>query len=178
MRLFVAIDLPEDVRDHVKTLLDRLRPTAKITWSPVENMHITTKFIGEWPQERLEEMQAAIQGVDSPGPIEISIRGLGWFPNARHPRVFWAGIDAERELALLADATEAAVGKIGVPKEDRKFSPHLTLARIREKVPLDALMRAIDALPPVEFGTFRAASYYLYLSRGGKYTRLAEFALA
>jgi len=82
------------------------------------------------------------------------------------------------ELALLAHATEVAVNAIGVPKEERKFSPHLTLARIRERVPLDGLMRAIEALQSVEFGSFVVPSFYLYLSSGGKYTKLAEFVLA
>src|SRR5581483_5650316 len=150
MRLFAAIDIPEDVRRHLQTLVDLLRPTAHINWSPVANLHITTKFIGEWPEDRLEEMKAALRGVASTGPIEISVRSLGWFPNARHPRVFWAGIEASDQLAALAEATETAVAKLGVAKEDRKFSPHLTLARIRERVPMEAVLRAIEKLPAVD----------------------------
>jgi 2'-5' RNA ligase len=176
MRLFTAIDIPEDVRRNLKILVDRLRPAAHISWSPVDNLHITTKFIGEWPEERLDEMQRVLKQVPSPGPIRIAVRGLGWFPNARNPRVFWAGVEAGGELETLAMATENAVASIGVPKEDRKFSPHLTLARIRERVPLEKLMRAIDGLP-ADFGSFSVHAFSLYLSRGGKYTRLSEYAL-
>ncbi len=178
MRLFAAIDIPEDVRRNLETFVDKLRPAARITWSPVENLHVTTKFIGEWPEANLDEMKAALRAVPCSGSVAISVRGLGWFPNARHPRVFWAGIEASPNLAALAEATESATAELGVPKEDRKFSPHLTLARIRERVPLDSLMRAVEKSANVDFGSFEARSFYLYLSRGGKYTRLAEFMLA
>lgn len=178
MRLFTAIDLPPEIRASLSKLLDRLRPAAKISWSPVDNMHITTKFIGEWPEDRLAEMNAALASAGSPGALEIAVRGLGWFPNPRNPRVFWAGIEGGPELAALAHATEEAVYPIGVPREDRKFSPHLTLARIRERVPLERLRDAVDALEGPGFGSFRASAYSLYLSRGGKYTRLREFLLA
>jgi len=177
MRLFTAIDIPAEVQRNLHGLLDRLRPTAKIAWSTVEKLHVTTKFIGEWPEHRLEEMKGTLQKVCSPGAIEITVRGLGWFPDARSPRVFWAGVESGPELAMLAHATGSAVEKIGVPVEERKYSPHLTLARIRERVPLNALRSAVEALPSVDFGSFHVPSVYLYLSSGGKYTKLAEFVL-
>jgi 2'-5' RNA ligase len=177
MRLFTAIDIPAEVQRNLHGLLDRLRPTAKIAWSTVEKLHVTTKFIGEWPEHRLEEMKGTLQKVCSPGAIEITVRGLGWFPDARSPRVFWAGVESGPELAMLAHATGSAVEKIGVPVEERKYSPHLTLARIRERVPLNALRSAVEALPSVDFGSFHVPSFYLYLSSGGKYTKLAEFVL-
>jgi 2'-5' RNA ligase len=175
MRLFSAIDLPDEVRANLKTFLDRLRPTVAISWSRAENLHVTTKFIGEWPEERLEEMKSALRPVRS-APFAISIRGTGFFPNARNPRVFWIGVESGPELGALAAATEDAVAGLGVAREDRKYSPHLTLARIRERVPLEALMRAVEA--PVEFGSFQVSAFYLYLSRAGRYTKLGEFQFA
>ena len=177
MRLFTAIDIPDDVCARLRALLAKLRPSAKIAWSPAENLHVTTKFIGEWPEDRLQEMKNVIKGAGSPGAVQIALRGLGWFPNDRHPRVLWAGIESGPELATLARATEDAVAALGVPNEDRKFSPHLTLARIRERVPLDALRRAVE-VEPADFGSFTATSFYLYLSKAGRYTKLAEFVLA
>jgi 2'-5' RNA ligase len=178
MRLFTAIDIPDEVRNNLRSLLERLRPAARIGWSPVENLHVTTKFIGEWPENRLEEMKAVLGGVKPPGTVEVAVRRLGWFPNVKYPRVFWAGVEAGPALAALAHATESALARIGVEVEERKFSPHLTLARIRERVALEPLLRAIDALPSIEFGSFRPEAFYLYLSRAGKYTKLAEFVLA
>lgn len=178
MRLFTAIDIPEDVMEGLRSLLKRLTPLAKLSWSRVQNLHITTKFIGEWPQERLEEMKRALAATATTGPIEIAVRGLGWFPNERRPRVFWAGIDGGEPLCALARATEQAVARLGVPVEERAYSPHLTLARIKDAVPLDALRQALQALPSecgFDFGTFRASSFFLYLSANGRYAQLARF---
>lgn len=178
MRLFTAIDIPEDVMEALRSLLQRLKPLAKLSWSRVENLHITTKFIGEWPEERLDEMKRALSAAPAPGPIEIAVRGLGWFPNERRPRVFWAGIDGGEPLRSLAQATEQAVAQLGVPVEERPYSPHLTLGRIREAVPLDALRKALQALPSecgFDFGSLRASSFFLYLSANGRYTQLARF---
>lgn len=182
MRLFTAIDIPGEVQENLRILLERLRPTAKLSWSAIEKLHITTKFIGEWPEERLEEMKAALRTMTAKGGIEIGVRGLGWFPNIRNPRVFWAGVEGGEELKSLARETEQAVHTIGVPVEDREYSPHLTLARIRERVPharlhMDALIRMIGSIASTDFGSFRARAFYLYLSRAGQYSKLAEFGL-
>jgi RNA 2',3'-cyclic 3'-phosphodiesterase len=177
MRLFTAIDISPDVKDNLRVLLDRLRPLARLSWSPVDNLHVTTKFIGEWPLERLEEMKRTLARVPISGPIDITIRGLGWFPNPKNPRVFWAGVHGGEALAGLAAATEAVAAKAGVPEEPRAFSPHLTLARIRERVSLAALHKAIAGLSSDDFGTFHAEAFFLYQSAGGKYTKLAEFSL-
>ncbi|HEV2199377.1 MAG TPA: RNA 2',3'-cyclic phosphodiesterase [Bryobacteraceae bacterium] len=176
MRLFTAIDLPEEVRDHLRSLVDRLKPLVRINWSPVANLHITTKFIGEWPENRLDEMKQALAAMPGGGAFEISVRGLGWFPNERRPRVFWAGVESGESLTKLARTTEQAVAALGVPVEGRIFSPHLTLARIREPAPLDAVRSAL-AKTAADFGSFRATEFFLYLSAGGKYTRLAAFSL-
>src|SRR5712664_3968170 len=109
MRLFAAIDIPTAVQDKLRALIQHLRPLADINWSPVENLHLTTKFIGEWPEQRLDQMKAALAAVRSPGEIDIAVRGLGWFPTARNPRVFWAGVSAGEPLVSLARATEEAV---------------------------------------------------------------------
>jgi 2'-5' RNA ligase len=177
MRLFVAIDIPVDVKDNLRALLDRWKPLAKLNWSPVDNLHITTKFIGEWSEPRLDQMKTALAEISPPGPIDIEIRSLGWFPNPRYPRVFWAGIEAGEPLHNLARATEQASAKLGVPVEERPYSPHLTLARIRTPVPLYSLREAVSAHESQSFGRFRASAFHLYLSAGGRYTRLKEFSL-
>ena len=164
--------------EALRSLLKRLKPLAKLSWSRAENLHVTTKFIGEWPEERLDEMKRALVATPASGPIEIAVRGLGWFPNERRPRVFWAGIDGGEPLQSLAHATEQAVAQLGVPVEERPYSPHLTLARIKEAVPLEALRKALQAMPSecgFDFGTFRASSFFLYLSANGRYTQLARF---
>jgi 2'-5' RNA ligase len=164
MRLFTAIDMPEDVIERLDRLSAGLRPTAPISWSPVANMHITTKFIGEWPDEKVEELIAALRGLPRREPIPIEIHGLGFFPNPRSPRVFWAGVHAPGALGELARETDRALSHLGVPSESRAFSPHLTLACIREPIPLDRLHAAIAALESTDCGAFtvdRCEKYFV-----------------
>ena len=182
MRLFTGLDLPPEVVRNLEGLLERLRPAARINWSAPANLHITTRFIGEWPEPRLAELRAALSGVPSHPAIPIAIRKLGFFPNPHSPRVFWAGVEASPELAALASETDRALAPLGLPPEGRPFSPHLTLARIREPAPMQTLCQSIAALPSLEFGGFTAASFCLYHSRltaaGSVYTKLAEFPLS
>ena len=178
MRLFTAIDLPPEVAEKIAVLLARLRPTARLKWSSVDNLHITTKFIGEWPQERLGELLFALGGLPARLPIPIGVRGLGWFPNPRAPRVFWVGVEAGPALAALARDTDRALAELGIAPESRPFSPHLTLARIKERTPLDSVRQAFASLPGEEFGEFTADRFNLYQSElgpsGSVYTRIEE----
>lgn len=178
MRLFTGLDLPDDVVRSLRKLLDQLRPTARISWSPPENLHITTKFIGEWPEVRLDELKAGLGALPSRPAIPVYIRKLGFFPNPHAPRVFWCGIEAPG-LDALASATDQATATLGVPKESRAFSPHLTLARIKERLNLQPLRESIAALPSLEFGEFVADRFFLYLSQpgpgGSVYTKLADW---
>ena len=177
MRLFTAIDIPPEVKATLTALLDRLRPLAKLGWIPLEKLHITTKFIGDWPEERLEELKRALAMVRSSAPVEVAIRRLGWLPNPRSARVLYAGVEASESLAALAAATERTLGDIGVPAEDRIYRPHVTLARTRKTVSLDALKRALAEIELSAIGSYRASSFALYLSAAGKYTKLQEFPL-
>jgi RNA 2',3'-cyclic 3'-phosphodiesterase len=183
MRLFTGLDLPDEVVRNLEALLKRLRPSARIHWSPPANLHVTTKFIGEWPAERLTELREALEKMPPRPPIEVAIARVGFFPNARAPRVFWCGIEAPGLEALAAD-TDGATATLGVAREQRAFSPHLTLARItqarnREPVDLKSLQRAIGVLPSVDFGSFAAQSFFLYQSQlrpsGSVYTKLSEY---
>ncbi len=180
MRLFTAIELPRDVTGALARLIERLRPAARIKWSEPSNLHITTKFIGEWPQERLEELSAVFQALPARPPIRIEVRGLGFFPNPHAPRVFWAAVHAGTELAALARATGEALAGLGVAPEERPFSPHLTLARIKEPVPLQTLRQVIASTPTADFGAFTADRFHLYSSHldpaGSVYTKLSDYA--
>jgi 2'-5' RNA ligase len=181
MRLFTGVDLPAPLSEAVDAVKEQLRPAAAIKWSPPANFHITTRFIGEWPAGRLAELRAALGGIPAIAPITIHVRKLGFFPHPHAPRVFWAGVEASAGLAALARETDGALERLGLKADGRAFSPHLTLARIKEPVPLQKLREAIAALPSPDFGCFDAASFFLYESRsrpaGSVYTKLAEFPL-
>jgi 2'-5' RNA ligase len=181
MRLFTGIDLSSEVHDNLRLLVSKLEPAARINWSPVANLHITVKFIGEQPETELAALKKALARVPPPPPFDVAIRGLGWFPNQFAPRVFWAGVEAPALLSDLARDTEAALEPLGIVREDRRYSPHLTLARIKTRLNLDRLLRAIDALPSADFGAFTVQTFNLYLSKRGPsgsiYTKLATFPL-
>jgi 2'-5' RNA ligase len=198
MRLFTAIDLSGEMLENMGEFLARLKPLATLRWTPVENLHITTKFIGEWPESRIGEMIAVLRTVGQDGilragcqpahapervtnplqaaslphngrPVVIAVRRVGWFP-----RVFWVGVEGGEPLAALARATEQAVAGLGVPVETRVYSPHLTLGRVKDKVRIEDLVAAAGN---PDFGAFQATSFFLYLSANGKYSKLAEFSL-
>ena len=181
MRLFTGIDLPIPIKERLDVLISRLRTTAHVKWSAPYNLHVTTKFIGEWPPERLQELVKKLSAVTAKDRVHIDIRGLGWFPNPHNPRVFWAAVHASPSLAELARATEQACAELGIAAEERPFSPHLTLARIKQPVPLQALRKAVAELESVDFGAFTAECFYLYVSKPGPsgsiYTPLHEFPL-
>jgi 2'-5' RNA ligase len=179
MRLFTAIDLPPEIVGRLDGLISDLKPLARIQWSPAANMHITTKFIGHFPEERMPQLNAALAALGSRAPIPIRVGGLGFFPNAKSPRVFWAGVDASPELARLAADIDAALEKFDVEPETRAYSPHLTLARIKEPKGLTNLHKEVSRLGDPEFGSFTADRFHLYLSKpgpgGSVYTKLSEF---
>ena len=179
MRLFTAIDLPSEILLRLERLISSLRPEALIKWSPLDNLHITTKFIGSWPESRLHELDAVLRATPPREPIEIELRDLGWFPNERYPRVLWVGVHGGSSLTDLARDTEQTLESVGVAREDRPFSPHLTLARIKNPVPLGRLKETVRALQPAALGKFTVDHFTLFLSEPGSnasiYRKLRDY---
>jgi 2'-5' RNA ligase len=167
MRLFTAIDLPAEMLLRLERLLSALRPEALIKWSPLDNLHITTKFIGEWPESRLEELDQILAGLTPRETFDLELRDLGWFPNERSPRVLWAGVHAGRALQELMAETEQRLLALGIGKEEKQPNPHLTLARIKTPAPLGNLRRKVEELQPAELGTFPARYFCLFSSDPG-----------
>ncbi len=179
MRLFTAIDLPADILTRLDRLIGALRPEAFINWSPLDNLHVTTKFIGEWPEARVEDLHHALVGLPARKPFEIDVKELGWFPHERSPRVLWIGVQAGEQLSELASQTEEQLLSLGIKKEDRKFSPHLTLARIKSPVPLARLRTRVHELQPAALGKFPVSHFSLFRSDAGSnasiYRKLREY---
>jgi 2'-5' RNA ligase len=136
MRVFCAIDLPDNVRERLLQHIARLRdevPQTRASWSR-DNVHLTLKFLGEIPQSRVENLsQAASRSVAGLSPFEVFVEETGAFPQHGPPRVLWIGVtDASGELAELHARLEEECAKAGFAKEERPFHPHLTLARLRK----------------------------------------------
>ncbi len=138
-RLFVALDPPEPVRRRLAALAVDLRRTAgrhadEVRWVPPENVHLTLQFLGAVPEERVPEIDAAIRAAAAGArPLSLELKGAGGFPNARRPRVVWAGVAGEVVAlgALVADLGRR-LAPLGFAPEDRPFSAHLTLGRARD----------------------------------------------
>ena len=180
MRLFVALEIPTGVRENLATLLASLRAVTKEPrWVRAENLHVTLKFLGEVDEGKLAAVRSALGEVRSEQEANLEFRGLGFFPNEKHPRVFWAGIKAPPSLKALAGDIESAMEKLGIPREKREFSPHLTLARFERPRFPEALRKAIAENMEREFGTLRTNDFHLIQSKlkppGAEYATLASF---
>jgi len=183
MRLFVAIDIPEDVRSAIAGLVSKLRPACRnARWVRLEGLHVTLKFIGETSLEGCDAIQAALASIHSRAPFSITFRGLGFFPDERRPHVLWAGVKGGTELAALAGEIEAALAALGVPLEEREFNAHLTLARMESPRILEAFQDAVKKAGRLSFGRATVEEFHLYQSvlkpGGAEYTRLATFSFA
>lgn len=181
MRLFVALEIPSEVRENLAALIRELRAIApQEKWVRAENLHITMKFIGEVAPEKLEPIRQALAGVRSDSPVKLDFRGLGFFPNEKHPRVFWAGIEATPNLPKLAADIETAMERLGIAREQRPFSPHLTLARFETRKLPEKLQSAVRESMTREFGAFETKQFHLIESKlkpsGAEYTTLQSFA--
>ncbi len=183
MRLFVALEIPAEVRENLSDLIEALRAVSPQTrWVRLANLHVTLKFIGEVSETKLGAIRGALSGVRSDQLVTMEFRGLSFFPNEKHPRVFWAGIEASPNLKTLAGEIEKAMEKLGFPREQRAFSPHLTLARFEPPRLPERLRGAVQESAQREFGSLRASQFHLIESKlrssGAEYTTLESFLFA
>jgi len=194
MRLFLALDLSDAIRDRISTFLDGVRPFAPdARWMLPDSLHVTLKFIGEYPDDALDQLKHSVSTITAPPP-RIHFRGYGFFPTPKSARVFWIGMESGPELPALAATVDAATSTLGIPKEDRPYSPHLTLARgkggsgsprrdkqDRPNQVFLHLQEKLAALSPPEFGTMTPREFFLYQShlspKGSTYTKLSAFPL-
>lgn len=174
IRLFVAYDMPDDVRMLICGMGATI-PGARAV--PAEQLHLTLKFIGDVEGSMLADIRRALAQISTP-PLIISLRGVGHFPPRGNPRVLWCGISPEMETIQLRNSIEKSLADIGIPRERRKFSPHVTLARLRNS-PLKRVTQFLAGNSMFETPSFRVDTFRLYsssLSHGGAvHTVQAEF---
>jgi 2'-5' RNA ligase len=180
VRLFVALEIPPAVRENLANFMKQLRPLApEPRWVRPENLHVTLKFIGEVPSEKLGAIRAALAAIRANQAVTIEFRGLGFFPNEKRPRVFWTGMNASPNLKALAADIEHAMERLGIPPEQRPFSPHLTLARFEPPRLPEKLRAPIQENAKRECGSLAAKEFHLIESQlkpsGAEYTTLESF---
>jgi len=134
IRAFIAIDLSPEIRRMLEQVTRQLKERlagVPIRWVPAENIHLTLMFLGDVSVKNLEILTKVLQNeVSSHHSFEFSVGGLGAYPNTRHARVLWVGVEAPAELLNVQRGVETVVSRLGYAREDRPFSAHLTLGRV------------------------------------------------
>ena len=186
LRAFIAIELSDDVRGALADVQDRLKQVhtgGKVSWTKVENLHLTLQFLGDVREEQVAGIAAALDQVaGNQTRFVVSVGGVGAFPNGRVPRVLWVGCGAaDGKLRTLAAAVRAAMGEWGFEPEQREFVAHLTLGRVKFPRPDAALTRALDSLMDSACGTLSVEVLHLFQSelhpQGSIYTKLSSHKL-
>jgi len=188
LRLFLAVDLPlpllQSVVDGVEKLKKSVGRGSRFRWLATQNIHITLKFLGEVEKSQLEQFSGCCAAIEW-STFVLKLGGSGYFPSVKRPHVFWQGFSAgiDEMRGLLSQVERCAVG-IGVLKDFRPYTPHLTLARIKPSKDGNAvavfrqLQKKADDLLPVG-SSFPVTAFSLYQSQltpaGAVYTRLAAF---
>ncbi|HUT96644.1 MAG TPA: RNA 2',3'-cyclic phosphodiesterase [Dehalococcoidales bacterium] len=188
VRCFIAIELPEEIKKGLRELQAQLKAgsRAPVKWVDPENIHLTLKFLGNVSADRINEitkaMTEAVRGTPS---FPLEIRELGVFPNPRRVQIVWVGLGGEVEtLARLQQRIESGLEGLGFPAEGRRFTPHLTLARLRDRATPDERQKLGQLIADTGFDaarSFIADSVNLMKSQltgeGPIYTRLSSAAL-
>jgi RNA 2',3'-cyclic 3'-phosphodiesterase len=171
VRLFVAVELPEPVREHLDARTGPLRQSlAGWRWTPAEQWHLTLAFLGQVEDERLPELMRRMRlAARRHEPFELRLAGFGAFSNARRARVLWAGVGGDREaLVRLADSVGAGARRAKIAVEERRYRPHLTLGRRR--APVDA-RDVLSVGPGYESPTWGVDEFVLVESHLGSAVR-------
>jgi RNA 2',3'-cyclic 3'-phosphodiesterase len=198
MRVFVGLDIDEGIRGRIEKFVEEVRAAAPdVRWVAPESLHLTLKFIGEKPDCAVKDIEKVLGSIVAEA-FEVSFRGCGFFPTAKAARVFWVGIEADARLLELAGTIEDRLAGIGIAKEERAFSPHLTLARGGARIGSGSgapgrrsgdrinqrfakLQQRLNEQAVPEFGRMAAREFFLYRSqlspKGARYTKIARFGL-
>ena len=191
MRAFIAIDLPDEIRQALARKMDDLRAAlgpkgqprshqdSGIRWSRPEGIHLTLKFLGEITGTQVDRITSSLSNLKQFEKFSIEVKGFGFFPGAARPRVFWAGVDAPPDLIQLAGRIEGKLEDLGFARENRDYNPHLTLARFTIPRPQPTLSALVDAQKNLSLGRFEVRDYFLFESKlspeGSRYRKVVQF---
>lgn len=179
MRCFISIAIPEDIKKGMSAIQDRLRKSgADVSWTKPDGMHLTLKFLGEIEEKRVAKIETALNiacaGINS---FSLDLSGIGVFPDIRRPRVVWIGLNENgNSLTKMQRGIENQLEEIGFPIEKRRFTPHITLGRVRSNKNLSQLLSIMDEEKNSEIGSFSVSNIHLMKSdlrsEGAVYTEL------
>lgn len=155
MRLFIAVELPDEVRKNITELINELKEVGSaVKWVEEKNLHITLKFLG-WVEDRKVDnvVELATKAAGGTGSFKAKFEGTGTFPSGKNPRVVWVGMgEGGEKLKKLADSLEEALSDAGYRSEEREFSSHATIGRVKEIKGVDKLKEKMESIKDPKFG--------------------------
>ena len=166
-RCFLAVELEDVVRERVKVLQKELRRTLpNVKWVEEDNLHVTLLFLGEVDDREIAKVcrlaQEAVNGIK---PFTLSVEQFGCFPHPHRPRVLWVGVgEGKEELVEMYDALATPLSELGFRREDRPYSPHITLGRTKSDGPIAELSRALEKHATWDAGSFQVTEVVLMSS--------------
>ncbi len=183
IRAFVAIEIPEQLRIALASTigaLEKLHLEARL--ARPESIHLTLKFLGDIEESGIGAIETVLRGVlEGRSPFSIRVGGLGAFPYLANARVVWVGVDGGKALQELRQDVETGLSKLGFSPEKRAFQPHLTLARVKSRHNIAALIHYVESAQSVDLGEFTAGQLHLYRSvlrpDGAQYSKLVSLDL-
>jgi 2'-5' RNA ligase len=171
LRAFIAVEFPSSIRDTIQDQTARLRDTLNsslVRWVAPHNLHLTLKFLGDVSPANIELLKQMLKPeADKYSPFEMRISGIGSFPTSSRPRVIWVGLHAPVALASIQHSIESSVAHLGYEPEQRAFSPHLTIGRVRQDIDPTGLQKIRTALKETtvsDLGTIKVDSIHLFKS--------------
>jgi 2'-5' RNA ligase len=184
MRYFIAIDMTENIKDAIAGVIEKCGLNSKgIKWVSAENVHLTLKFLGDVKEDLIPEIEKGLASICMRHDVfNINIRGAGAFPNFKYPNILWMGIDESEELKRLYEDIEESMSELGFEKEDRKFSPHLTIGRVKDRKGIEPVIKELYTFKDTFFGSIEVKEVLLMRSvlkpTGAEYSKIAGFKLS
>jgi 2'-5' RNA ligase len=187
MRLFVALEVPEAVRKNLAAIRKNFSSVGpKLRWVPSQNFHVTLKFIGSVPGEKLQGITEALRSVSIVDRVQVCIRGLAWYFNPKTSVMLWATVEDSKPLTALATAVDQRLASLGIAPENRSFAPHFTLARGNSRNLTAGISIALSELAEKykkhDFGSVTLQEFHLMESKtlptGSVYSKVQSFPFA
>lgn len=181
IRTFISINIDEALKKEINNFItDLKRHNLDVRWVPVENLHITLKFLGHISEETIERVKDSLYNIALLfRPFRLRFNGVGLFPDTKRPRVIWIDISDKDVLRSLNKAIEEILVETGFKREDREFSPHLTVGRVRSLRDRERLIGLVRDIKDREFGIIDVDRVFLMKSElrpgGAQYSVIAEF---
>jgi 2'-5' RNA ligase len=184
MRTFIAIEIPDEIKQQMAEVQRRLKGTGvDASWTRPEGIHLTLKFLGEIPDSQVADIMSALtRTAGDTGGFRLEIEGVGTFPNSKNARVVWIGVSGDIEkLTKLQAAVEDAMAKLDMEREDRPFTPHLTLGRIKYIRSKESWLSTLEEIKDIKLAGFDVNAISLMKSElkrtGAVYTEIGRVEL-